>query len=109
MFGPQNLSKMKKYIILTLLLASNLINAQDTTSRFYIPIKNWDLQIVAKDNFYPTYLADPLGIRFGVSSQTMKYSDFDHSDMVNTNGSYLGKLNFHQEAILIWALKLTWV
>ncbi len=92
MFGPQNLSKMKKYIILTLLLASNLINAQDTTSRFYIPIKNWDLQIVAKDNFYPTYLADPLGIRFGVSSQTMKYSDFDHSDMVNTNGSYLGKL-----------------
>ncbi len=92
MFGLQNFSKMRIYIIITLLFASSLVSAQDTTSRFYFPVKNWDLQIVAKDNFYPTYLADPLAIRFGVSSQTMKYSDFDHSDRVNSDGSYLGKL-----------------
>lgn len=60
--------------------------------RFVIPIKNWNLQLVGQQNYYPTYLADPLGIRFGVSSQNMRYSDIDHSDRVNEDGTYLGKL-----------------
>lgn len=83
-----------KRIITIFLLAAFLpaVHAQDTTSRFHIPVKNWDLQIVSTRNYYPTYLADPLGIRFGVSSQSMKYSDFDHSDKVNADGTYLGKL-----------------
>ena len=106
MFGQQNYRKMKNrkefgfneakgrinYIFIAVLLLGSLANAQDTTSRFYIPVKNWDLQIVGGESFYPTYLADPLAVRFGVSSQTMKYSDFDHSDKVNTDGTYLGKL-----------------
>jgi len=66
---------MKRYIFVALLLLGSIANAQDTTSRFYVPIKNWGLQIVGGESFYPTYLADPLAIRFGVSSQSMKYSD----------------------------------
>jgi len=86
------ISVVKKAFIILLLAQGIALSAQDSTSRFTIPIKNWDLQIVARENFYPTYLADPLGIRFGVSSQSMLYSDFDHSDKVNTDGTYLGKL-----------------
>lgn len=65
---------------------------EESNKRFFIPIKDWNLQIVATENYYPTYLADPLAVRFGVSSQTMLYSDFDHSDPINENGTYLGKL-----------------
>jgi hypothetical protein len=64
----------------------------EKSERFVIPIKDWNLQLVGQQNYYPTYLADPLGIRFGVSSQSMRYSDFDHSDRVNEDGTYLGKL-----------------
>lgn len=91
-FGQQNYKKMKKIIIALVLLAGSLANAQEKTSPFHFPIKNWNLQVVGGENFFPTYLADPLGIRFGVSSQNMKYSDFDHSDEVNSDGSYVGKL-----------------
>ncbi len=90
---------MKRIIFLLLASSAMTINAQligeqtnSNPDRFSIPVKNWDLQIVADQNYYPTYLADPLGIRFGVSSQTMHYSDFEHSDKVNENGTYLGKL-----------------
>ncbi len=83
---------VKNAIIFIILLNGLALEAQDTIDRFTIPIKNWDMQLVARNNFYPTYLADPLGIRFGVSSQTMLYSDFDHSDRVNQDGTYLGKL-----------------
>ncbi|MFC2089196.1 hypothetical protein ACFLT1_00360 [Bacteroidota bacterium] len=83
---------MKLRYFCYLLFLTGTIAAQENTSRFTIPIKSWDMQIIARQNFYPTYLADPLGIRFGVSSQTMKYSDFEHSDKVNVDGSYLGKL-----------------
>ncbi|MDA3823967.1 MAG: DUF1207 domain-containing protein [Bacteroidales bacterium] len=83
---------MKKLIIIILLFSTGMMQAQDSVSRFTIPINNWNMQVVARENFYPTYLADPVAIRFGVSSQTMKYSDFDHSDRINTEGTYLGKL-----------------
>lgn len=83
---------MKRALIILFIVVGFSVQAQDTVRKFTIPIKDWNLQLVSMDNFYPTYLADPLGIRFGVSSQTMIYSDFDHSDMVNEDGTYLGKL-----------------
>jgi hypothetical protein len=86
------LAMMKKIIIIGLIFSSMGIFAQVNITQFNIPIKNWNLQFVGQENFYPTYLADPLGIRFGVSSQSMKYSDLDHSDNVNEDGTYLGKL-----------------
>ncbi len=94
MYGPQKNKKMtiKNRLIAVLIISATALHGQVDSEKFTIPLKSWDLQIVARDNFYPTYLADPLGIRFGVSSQTMKYSDFDHSDKVNRDGTYLGKL-----------------
>lgn len=85
---------MKKIIILLLVLSPAFIQAQDQdlNEKFHIPLGSWNMQLVSMHNYYPTYLADPLGIRFGVSAQSMKYSDLDHSDMVNTDGTYLGKL-----------------
>ena len=65
---------MKKLVILLLAMQAMALRGQDSTNFFSFPIKNWDLQVVARENFYPTYLADPLGIRFGVSSQTMPTS-----------------------------------
>lgn len=93
MFGPLKLTdQMRNTIVLTLLFLTLPLQAQQNNPPFSIPVKNWDLQLVASGNYYPTYLADPLAIRFGVSSQSMRYSDFDHSDRVNENGTYLGKL-----------------
>lgn len=83
---------MKKAIIILLLINGIVLSAQESQERFSIPIKSWNLQLVGLENFYPTYLADPLGIRFGVSSQSMIYSDLDHSDKVNQDGTYVGKL-----------------
>lgn len=74
------------------LLTAASMQAQDTLQPFRIPIKNWNMQIVSLDNFYPTYLADPLGVRFEVSSQKMLYSDFDIEDEINSGGNYRGKL-----------------
>jgi hypothetical protein len=82
---------MKKTLIALFVILSSLTHAQDT-ARFSIPLRSWNLQLVGLNNYYPTYLADPLGIRFGVSSQTMLYSDFEHADKVNQDGTYLGKL-----------------
>lgn len=67
-------------------------DAQETTDRFVIPIKGWELKLAGLDNYYPTYLADPLGIRFEVSSQRILYGDFEFADPVNEEGTYLGKL-----------------
>ena len=83
---------MKKLLILLLTLVSLYATGQESGERFKIPLKTWNMQLVAAENFYPTYLADPLGIRFGVSSQTMLFSDFDPYDKVNEDGSYTGKL-----------------
>jgi len=95
MCGQLNYKKeeiMKKYIGILFIIIGLQVSAQDSTSRFTIPVKNWQMQVISTEKFYPTYLADPLGVRFGVSSQSMKYSDLDQSDRVNSDGTYLGKL-----------------
>jgi len=89
-YNKRIMKKLALYIFV-LSLAANTA-AQDSTSRFVIPIKNWELKLVGLDNYYPTYLADPLGIRFEVSGQTILYGDFEHYDPVNVDGSYTGKL-----------------
>ena len=82
-----------KYIItlIAALILGQTALAQDS-SKFNIPIKNWNLKIVGFDKFYPTYLADPLGARFEVSAQTLLYGDIDMEDEINTGGNYKGKL-----------------
>ena len=68
------------------------IIAQDST-KFSIPINNWDMNIIGLNTFYPTYLADPLGTRFEVSAQSLSYGDIDMQDEINTaEGGYKGKL-----------------
>ena len=75
-----------KYSIVLLAIAFS-IQAQDS-SRFTIPIKNWNMQIVGLDVFYPTYLADPLAVRFEVSSQSVKYGEIDYQDGINNGEGY---------------------
>lgn len=77
-------------LIISLTIGSTAF-AQDS-SRFTIPIKNWNFNFVSLDNFYPTYLADPLGARTEVSAQSLKYGDIDMEDEINQGGGYLGKL-----------------
>lgn len=84
---------MKRALILLIALSlTAAVIAQDSTARFVIPIKNWNMKVVGLNNFYPTYLADPLGIRFEASSQRILYGDFEHADPVNSDGSYLNKM-----------------
>ncbi len=84
---------MKKTIfILAALLISFSGITQEENSKFSIPIKNWNLKFVGMDNFFPSYMADPLGVRFEVSSQTFKYSDYEHQDQINSGGDYNGRL-----------------
>lgn len=87
-----NITMKKITLFFALMCISVLINAQDTTCRFVIPIKNWEMKIVGLNTFYPTYLADPLGVRFEVSAQNILYSDIEFDDPVNSDGSYTGKL-----------------
>ncbi|MFK7947960.1 MAG: DUF1207 domain-containing protein [Saprospiraceae bacterium] len=84
---------MKNIFILIIILAiSQTIIAQDSTD-FHISIKDWNLQIVSLDNFYPTYLADPLGNRTEVNSQSILYGDIDMEDNINEeDGGYKGRL-----------------
>lgn len=90
------MAMMRKTILLLIMLfAIRLAGAQEADSKFSISIKNWNLQLVGLNNFYPTYLADPLTIRNEVSSQHMLYSDIDFFDEVNADGSYLGKLTIY--------------
>ena len=77
-------------LIITITLGQTVFG-QDSTS-YIIPIKNWNFKFVSLDQFYPTYLADPLGARTEVSAQSIKYSDFDMEDEINQGGGYLGKL-----------------
>jgi len=80
------------YIIFILVLSSIHIQAQDSISLFKIPLGNWNAQVIGLSQYYPTYLADPLEIRFEVSARDMKYSDIDLDDNVNQDGSYKGRL-----------------
>lgn len=83
---------MKKlYILLMVLMPLMPARSQKTAPRFSFPIGKWDLQLVSFDHYYPTYLADPLGVRFEVSIQDIKFSDVDPMDKVNNGGTYLGK------------------
>ena len=82
--------KRTSIILLVLFLAAGAA-AQDST-KFVIPIRNWQMKVVGLDHFYPTYLADPLGIRTEASSQRILYGDFEHADPVNSDGSYLSKM-----------------
>lgn len=84
---------MKKFLLLlyTTILIIN-VSAQDKETKFIIPLKNWQVKIVGLENFYPTYLADPLGNRIEVSTQKILYSDFDFYDEINQVGKYKGKL-----------------
>ncbi|MBN1133056.1 MAG: hypothetical protein JXR52_13045 [Bacteroidales bacterium] len=85
---------IRKTEILLMILFSTILQAQNNHDRepYRIPIRDWNLRLVGTDLFYPTYLADPLGIRFEVSSQKMLYSDFDIEDEINSGGDYRGKL-----------------
>ncbi len=92
MYGQQNFKKMKKTLLFIIILSTlGSASAQDSTFSG-IPIKNWQLKIIGLNNYYPTYLADPLGIRFEASSQIILYSDFDYQDPINDGNGYLGKL-----------------
>lgn len=83
---------MKKiYTILLVLLPLIPAYSQKTSAKFSIPIGKWDLQLVSFDHLYPTLLADPLGVRFEVSIQDIKFSDVDYEDKINKGGKYLGK------------------
>lgn len=83
---------MKKIIIYLITLMTWIpAPSQDSVSRFTIPVGSWDLKLVSFNHFYPTYLADPLGIRFEVSFQTITYSDIDPTDRINQGGGYMGR------------------
>jgi hypothetical protein len=79
------------YTILLFLLSLMPLYSQKPGPKFSYPIGKWDLQLVSFDHLYPTYLADPLGIRMEVSIQNVKFSDVDYEDKINKGGKYLGK------------------
>lgn len=66
-------------------------NGQKLAERFTFPVGSWNLQLVSFDHLYPNYLADPLGGRFEVNIQNIKYGDIDFQDRINKEGKYLGK------------------
>jgi hypothetical protein len=83
---------MKKTILfLIAFLPLIAVDGQKLSSRFTIPIKSWNLQLVSFDHLYPNYLADPLSGRFEVSIQNMLYGDMDFQDNINDGVGYLGK------------------
>ena len=84
--GPEEVNRTE------ISMMEDTLSSRHTGDPLVIPIKSWNLKIVGLENFYPTYLADPLGVRFEVSSQKMLYSDFDIEDEINSGGSYRGKL-----------------
>ncbi len=84
---------MKKITLIAIACLITLSGiSQESKEKFSIPIKNWNMKFISLDNLYPTYLADPLGVRFEVLSQNFIYSDYDHQDRINEGGVYRGKL-----------------
>jgi hypothetical protein len=96
MSGMVNLNKrtIMKYIYIVLIALVGVLpsTAQETNNIFSFPIKNWNLQVIGLDDYYPTYLADPLDIRFEVGARNTTYSDRDLASKVNENGTYKGTL-----------------
>lgn len=82
---------MRVAALIVLLGWATSILGQDS-NKFVIPLKKWDVKLIGLENYYPTYLADPLGVRFEVSSQRTLYSSFEYEDEINEGGQYLGKL-----------------
>ena len=97
---------MKRIKLITFLLIITLFSKAADSTKFVIPLKKWNLKILGLNTFYPTYLADPLAVRFEVSSQKIKYSDFEMMDKVNSGGDYLGKLTI-TPAVRISLFKFT--
>lgn len=84
---------MKRIAILfAVILLATTGAAQESANRFVIPLGSWEMKVAGLRNFYPTYLADPLGIRFEVSSQRILYGDIDVADPINKEGRYLNKM-----------------
>lgn len=79
-------------ILIVALTVGQTAFAQEDSSRFAFPIGNWNMKVVDFNNFYPTYLADPLGVRTEVSAQGLSYGDIDMEDEINEGGDYVGKL-----------------
>ena len=83
---------MKKIILIsTLILFYLTAVGQDSTSLFSIPVGNWNAKVLSSKPLYPIYLADPLDVKFELSTRTMRYSDIDQEDKVNQDGSYIGR------------------
>ncbi|MFH0759903.1 MAG: hypothetical protein V2A67_00195 [Bacteroidota bacterium] len=83
---------MKKTILfLIAFLPLIAVDGQKLSSRFTIPVKSWNLELISFDHLYPNYLADPLGGRFEVSIQNILYGDMDFQDQINDGAGYLGK------------------
>jgi len=83
---------MKKILFYLIVLMTWIPSpGQESGSPFLIPLRSWNLQVISFSHFYPTYLADPLGIRFEASIQTITYSDIDPTDPINQGGGYMGR------------------
>lgn len=83
-------AKVAYISLITMLLSQTLMGqVKEGFASFYVG--GWDIQVVGQHNFYPTYLADPLAVRFDLSSQYTLASTIDMQDGINSDGSYLGK------------------
>ncbi len=86
---------MKKIITIILGAVLPFVVLAAITS-YSIPLKeNWIFTPYSSDHLYPTYLADPLGVRFEASYRTVTYSDIDFSDEINENGSYENRFDIY--------------
>jgi len=89
--NPNSMCK-KLFLILMAVWPAIMVFSQQSPSRFAIPVGSWNLNIVSFDHLYPNYLADPLGGRFEISIQDLKYGDIDFQDPVNQGEGYKGKI-----------------
>lgn len=90
---------MKRYCMLTIIMAF-MVSAFGQEKPFTISFKKGNLKIVGLDHLYRTYLADPLGNRFEAAAQFFQYADYDYTDNVNNDGSYMGHLTVYPAARL---------
>ncbi|MCF8294628.1 MAG: hypothetical protein K9I34_01090 [Bacteroidales bacterium] len=62
---------------------------------YNLSVGNYYLKWFDSENLYPSYLADPLGNRFEMSTQHVLYSDYETGDRINDGDGYLGRLSFY--------------